>query len=305
MTEGYDLSRRSALLWVTAATAVGAALRFYGLAWGAPYFHFHIDEHIVFTYAESLSRDTKEAAESAKFFMYSPVPMYILNGMTAAYNALVHRLDLTVPRDEVTYMLLGRSISATLGTATIPLVYHVARHVSGRLAGVFAAFLLAFSVIHLRESHFFSLDVSMTFFTVVAWCFLVRTVERGDAVGAAGSALGLGLGVASKYSAAFIGPMIGIAELLSPFGPRGLSPIRPWIRVAVRTALTGLAGVAIFLLLDPLVVRYFDKFQSDIKIWVIDPLSGTSKPEWIAQCSQRSSLPGPYSSHSIPSSSAS
>jgi 4-amino-4-deoxy-L-arabinose transferase-like glycosyltransferase len=55
--------------------------------------------------------------------------------------------------------------------------------VSGRLAGVFAAFLLAFSVIHLRESHFFSLDVSMTFFTVVAWCFLVRTVERGDAVG--------------------------------------------------------------------------------------------------------------------------
>ena len=30
-----------------------------------------------------------------------------------------------------------------------------------------------------------------------------------------------------------------------------------------------------------------------------------SKPEWIAQCSQRASLPGPYSSHSIPSSSAS
>jgi len=104
--------------------------------------------------------------------------------------------------------------------------------------------------IHLRESHFFSLDVSMTFFTVVAWGFLVRTVERGDAVGAAGSALGLGLGVASKYSAAFIGPMIGIAELLSPFGPRGLTPIRPWIRVVVRTALTGLAGIAIFLPAD-------------------------------------------------------
>jgi 4-amino-4-deoxy-L-arabinose transferase-like glycosyltransferase len=200
-------------------------------------------------------------------------------------------LDLTVPRDEVTYMLLGRSISAALGTATIPLVYRVARHVSGRLAGVFAAFFLAFSVIHLRESHFFSLDVSMTFFTVVAWCFLVRTVERGDTVGAAGSALGLGLGVASKYSAAFIGPMIGIAELLSPFGPRGLTPIRPWIRVVVRTALTGLAGIAIFLLLDPLVVRYFDKFQSDIKVWVIDPLSGTSKPEWIAQFADVNAIP--------------
>src|SRR5207244_954903 len=29
-----------------------------------------------------------------------------------------------------------------------------------------------------------------------------------------------------------------------------------------------------------------------------------SKPEWIAQCSQRASLPGPYSSHSMPSSRA-
>ena len=30
-----------------------------------------------------------------------------------------------------------------------------------------------------------------------------------------------------------------------------------------------------------------------------------SKPQWMPQCSQRGSLPGPYASHSIPSSSAS
>ena len=30
-----------------------------------------------------------------------------------------------------------------------------------------------------------------------------------------------------------------------------------------------------------------------------------SKPEWIPQCSQRGSFPGPYASHSIPSRSAS
>jgi 4-amino-4-deoxy-L-arabinose transferase-like glycosyltransferase len=294
------------LAWVAAATVLGAAFRFYGLGWGAPYFHFHIDEHIVFSYAEALARDTQEAANSAKFFMYSPAPMYILNGIAGLYGAMVHRLDLTVPRDEVTYMLMGRAISATLGTATIPLVYHVARRVAGRLAGVFAAFLFACSVIHLRESHFFSLDVSMTFFTVVAWCFLVRTVERGDAAGAVGSAFGLGLGIASKYSAAFVGPLIGLAEILSPQGPtfaqresielrrgkpRSLMLIRPWIRVAVRTVLTGAAGVAIFLALDSLVLRYFDKFQSDIKTWVIDPLSGATKPEWIAQFADINAIP--------------
>ncbi len=48
MTVTNDISRRSAIIWVTLATALGAAFRFYGLGWGAPYFHFHIDEHVVF-----------------------------------------------------------------------------------------------------------------------------------------------------------------------------------------------------------------------------------------------------------------
>ena len=38
-------------------------------------------------------------------------------------------------------------------------------------------------------------------------------------------------------------------------------------------------------------LRYFDKFRSDIKIWVIDPLSGTTKPEWIAQFADVNAVP--------------
>ena len=151
--------------------------------------------------------------------MYSPFPMYVLNGIVAVHNAVSHRLDLAVPRDQVTYMLLGRAISATLGTATIPLAYAIARRLSGRRAGVFAAFLLAAAVIHLRESHFFSLDISMTFFTVLGLYFAMRIVERGDVAGEAGSAVAFGLGIASKYSAAFLAPVIGMAELLSPRAP--------------------------------------------------------------------------------------
>ena len=47
MTAENDISRRSAIIWVALATVLGAAFRFYGLGWGAPYFHFHIDEHFV------------------------------------------------------------------------------------------------------------------------------------------------------------------------------------------------------------------------------------------------------------------
>ena len=293
MTTAADISRRSALFWLVLATALGALFRFYGLGWGAPYFHFHIDEHIVFTYADALARDSREAANSSKFFMYSPFPMYLLNGIVAVYTSLLHPLDLAVPRDEVTYMLLGRTISASLGTATIPLTYATTRLVAGRRAGVFAAWLLAAAVIHLRDSHFFSLDVSMTFFTVLGYYFAMRIVTRGDAGAEAGSAVALGLGIASKYSAAFLAPLIGLAELLSPRAPAQLIPfdLRRWLRVVVRAAVTIAAGVAIFLVLDWLVIRYFAKFRDDIKVWVIDPLSGATKPEWIAQFADVNPLP--------------
>ena len=282
MTPSEDLNRRTALFWVAVATALGAAFRFYYLAWGAPYFHFHIDEHFVFGPADLLRRSTRAAAMSPKFFMYSPLPMYLVNLVRAVYEDVMRPLVLTVPRDEITYMVLGRAISATLGTATIPLVYHVASRVAGRLAGVLAAVLLACSVIHLRESHFFTVDISMTFFTVLAWCFLVRTVERGDTSADVGAGVGLGVGLLSKYTAAFLVPLIGLAQLLSPKAPRQLRPLGAWVRPVVRGAFVVAIGVAVFLVLDPLVLQYYGKFRSDIQEQITNPLLGVSRPIWLA-----------------------
>src|SRR5207253_8700387 len=42
-----------------------------------------------------------------------------------------------------------------------------------------------------------------------------------------------------------------------------------------------------------------------LRLFVASNAAEGSNPEWIPQCSQRGSLPGPYSSHSIPSISAS
>ena len=48
--------------WLLLILAAGAVLRLYNLAWGAPYYHFHIDEHFVLSGADMLARDTREAA---------------------------------------------------------------------------------------------------------------------------------------------------------------------------------------------------------------------------------------------------
>jgi 4-amino-4-deoxy-L-arabinose transferase-like glycosyltransferase len=283
LTPHRGLGRPAALLWLGAATALAAAFRFYNLGWGAPYFHFHIDEHFVFTGAYLLSQDPKTAAMSAKFFMYPPLPMYLLDVVVYVYQAFAHPLDLTVPRDEVTFMVLGRAVSATLGTATIPLVYLIATRVAGRLAGVLAAVLLACSVLHLRDSHFFTTDPALAFFSTLTWWCLVRTVERGDTASEVQSGVAFGLSLLSKYTAVFLAPLVALAHLLSPNRPNGLRPVRPWLRWMLRAALPLIIAFATFVILDPLVWKYYAKFRTDFQEQITDPLLGVTRPQFFSQ----------------------
>src|SRR5436190_15324284 len=152
----HEIGGTAAGILLLLICGVAAAVRFTGLPWGAPYFHFHIDEHFVFSGADMLRRSLREASLSPKFFMYGPLPMWMLNAVMAVHDRLFDPLVLTLKSDEVAYMVIGRAISAALGTASVPLAYLIARRAAGRAAGLIAAFLLAFSVIGLRESHFFS-----------------------------------------------------------------------------------------------------------------------------------------------------
>jgi 4-amino-4-deoxy-L-arabinose transferase-like glycosyltransferase len=274
------LSARACLALVLAA---GAALRFYGLGWGAPYYHFHIDEHVVFSGADMIARSPREAALSPKFFMYSPLPMYILIVVRWIWQAATAtRLDLGVPHDEIVFTLLGRAISATIGTATIVVVYAVARRVGDWRSGLLAAGLTAFGVLHLRESHFFTTDIPMTFFSVVTLWMLLPIVDEGItwrrdlAV-----SLAFGAALLCKYTAVFLVPVIGLAYLLA--GP--LVDTRPvaLLKRALHACIPGVLGLVFFLAGDPLVIEYYGKFRQDIADWVTAPLTGTWKPIWTAQ----------------------
>jgi 4-amino-4-deoxy-L-arabinose transferase-like glycosyltransferase len=286
-----DLDRRTALLLLAAITALAALFRFDGLAWGAPYYHFHIDEHFVLGPADSMRQSMRAAAMWPKFFMYSPLLMYLVNIGRGMYEAFGHPLDLAVPHDEVVYAVIGRAISATLGTATIPVVYAIASRIAGRFSGLLAAVLLACTVIHLRDSHFAATDVSMTFACALAlWC-AIRLVETGGMRWLIASGLAFAGAVLFKYSGAFVLAVIGLAYFLAPGRPAPRDSPLAWLRWAVRGTTPIFVGAAAFLLVDPLVWLYPDKFRSDIKDWVIDPLTGVTKPIWAAQFADVASTP--------------
>ena len=199
------------------------------------------------------------------------------------YEAVSHPLNLTVPRDQITYMVLGRAISAAFGTATIPLVYAIATRVSGRLAGLLSAAFLAFAVLHVRDSHFASTDISMTFFSVLAlWCAL-RLVERGDLGWLVGAGIAVACAAVSKYTGAFVLGVVGVAYLLSPRRPATLRPLTAWVFWALRGTIPIVVAIVTFFILDPLVLLYPDKFLFDVKEQITDPLSGVTKPMFVAQ----------------------
>ena len=76
-------------------------------------------------------------------------------------------------------MVMGRAISAAMGTATVLVVYFVGKRVSNPIGGLLAAALLATTVVHIAESHSFRVDLAMMFFVSLAWLFALRIAEQG------------------------------------------------------------------------------------------------------------------------------
>jgi hypothetical protein len=65
--------------------------------------------------------------------------------------------------------------------------------------------------------------------------------------------------------------------------------VAAWIRWAAGGLVPLVAGVTLFLALDPMMWMYFDKFKDDVRTVVVEPLTGASRPIWIAQFADVSS----------------
>ena len=276
-------SEKQARLLLALITAAGAAFRFYGLGWGAPYYHFHIDEHFVFAGALAIRADFFEAANSSKFFMYSPLPMYVLIALMEIFERIAYPLDVALKEHGVIFMILGRSISAALGTATIPVVYLIGERVSGRLAGLIAATLTAAGVLHLRDSHFFSVDISLTFFSILAWWFLMQVADRAATRAYVAAGIMIGAAIACKYSAAFLLPLTLVAHVVAPGRPARTARLPVWGMWLLKGAIPGVIAGVTFLLLDPFVWLEFDKAVAGIRDLVTGPMTGEVRAIWGAQ----------------------
>lgn len=230
--------------------------RLKALAWGLPLRYAHIDESVVTFYSLKLAGGDFQPV----FFDY---PSFFLNLLAGAFRVAAGVGSLTSGLsfddhllrydlgDASFFTLTARGLSVCFALGTIALMVDAGRKQWSRAAALTAALCLALNPLHLRHSHYGTVDTAATLLTFWAMLRIADFSVRLDARSAAESGVLVGLAAATKYF-----PGILLVPLLAvPFWRTATRPAR----LAALAALGAFAG---FALGSPATLLAFPEFAS-------------------------------------------
>ena len=250
---------------LTAIVCLAAVTRLWGIDFGLPHLNARPDE----TGITIIALNFFSGDLNPHFFRYPSLYFYALTPLYGAYAGLrllagASRADLLteIATDPSVYVLISRSLSASFGIATILLLYALAKRIADRRTALLSSYLLATCYLHVRESHFGLLDVTMTFWIVLATYFLVRILtepEQDRWYGMAG--LASGIAASTKYAGVFLFAGLIIAWASNQRLEWKFSSIlrNKQIRWYVISAVGG------FLVFTPFALLDFSSFLSDVR----------------------------------------
>ncbi|MFQ5902872.1 MAG: ArnT family glycosyltransferase, partial [Candidatus Binatia bacterium] len=117
--------------------------------------------------------------------------------------------------DPSIFYLLGRWLSALLGTLTVGLTYGIGRRLYGRSVGLLGATLLAVNYLHVKDSHYITPDVPVAFMLMAAFWFAVRISEKPTIKNYAAAGILTGLAISVKYPAFVVAISLLTAHLIA------------------------------------------------------------------------------------------
>lgn len=253
------------VLYILAILA-GIFMRFYGIGWGLPY-HFHSDEHIMTSFAEKV-RTTDSIRQliqrERQFFLYSPFLWYPLIGLVTAAS-FFHPISPTDPVSQTMIHLLGRGLVACFSALTLILLYRLGRRLYGRSVGMLASVFLAFTVLHIRDSHFYFPDIPMVFFIVLTVYFAAEMAGGKGLRSYALTGMAAGLAMATKQTALLVLPVIFMAHCLGKWTNQkirwsairqSLFSLRFWGLALVPFSIAG----ALYLAMNPFILMNPQRF---------------------------------------------
>lgn len=244
---------------LAAILVVAAALRLWGLAHGLPFTMGRPDEREALEHTIAFPTGNLDPG----WLVYPNPFFWLLWGWISLVLTVGRLLDPTLP-DYATLLrermpdaiLIGRVLSALVGTGTVAVVWSVARRTSGPHAAVVAAALTAVCFLHVRDSHTLKADVFLTAAVPLVLARISYWVDHPTAKNTIAAGTAVGLATSVKYP--------GILLLVSVWqGERIAYPVSGWRRmVPGRSGLAaGLMAMLTFLLLNPFLLRDLTRFE--------------------------------------------
>ena len=171
---------------------VAAAVRVCGLGFGLPYANARVDETAV---AGPAVQFLSGALRPPNFMyptglLYAVAILYVIwfaiNRPFGTYATLAAFAE-SRRQSLAPFFYLSRGLSAAMGTLTVWWVFAIARRLFDETIAIAAALFISLAYLHVRDSHFGTLDVSMTALVVLSVLMILRWQQAPNlARGAAG-----------------------------------------------------------------------------------------------------------------------
>ncbi|RJQ27465.1 phospholipid carrier-dependent glycosyltransferase [Candidatus Parcubacteria bacterium] len=250
---------------------ISGVFRFYGLNWDQG-FHLHPDERAITMYSLTLSFPNSfteffsvNSPLNPHFFAYGSFPLYLLKGA----GVLGGFFDSSFSQ-YANINILGRYISALFDISTIILIYFLGKRVLNKQVGLLSAFFYSISVLPIQSSHFYIVDIPLTFFTLLTLYILICFYEKPTLQKAILIGFTFGLSIATKTSASLLTVSIGtalFADFLliffrSPHKPKNWLPHLPKVlkKLFVFGLLISCTATVVFFAAEPYALISFPEF---------------------------------------------
>jgi dolichyl-phosphate-mannose-protein mannosyltransferase len=212
---------------------VGLALRAWSASYGLPDL-YHPDEPRIVERAIRFHQGDL----NPRFFNWPSLYMYVLAGVYGVvFAGSRDGVAGAFGRDPSLFYLVGRLVTALFGTATLVILCLTGRRAYGRAVGILAAGFLAVDLLHVRDSHWVTTDVPLTFLVTLGTYYSLRYWVEGRLTVAGAAGLVTGLAASMKYP----GGLTFLALLAAHAARQTNQPL--WRRLAGRDTLAA-AGFA-------------------------------------------------------------
>jgi Dolichyl-phosphate-mannose-protein mannosyltransferase len=155
---------------------------------------------------------------------------------------------------------LCRLLQACFGTASLVVLYRLARRHFGAAAGLIAALIMSAMPWHIRQSAIFKPDILLVLATVLALDWSIRALRSLDDRDFAWAGVWLGACAAAKYNG------VAVAVPLALVAAAAAGSTRRWGFYGKRLALTAAVAAAIFVATNPYAVLDPARVRRDLGV---------------------------------------